>query len=251
MNINNPTTFSAPDLTYTTSNSSGSAGALRADDSIAIFSTNAPSAIASAAATGDDAFAARLDHIHAGVTAITSTDNAIARYNGTGGQLQNYTSGAPTISDIGIFTQPAQPCVLAYPSSNAENATGNGTNYTIALATEVYDQGGNFSSPTFTAPVSGRYFATVRVNLGGLTAAMTRADLTIVTSNRTYGGQETNPGAIRDPNNSASIMLSAVCDMDASDTLSTAIKISNGSGDSVTVHGTSTVYSYLAVAKVA
>ena len=207
--------------------------------------------IGATAASGTASTVIRSDSTIAGVALITSVDETIARFNGTGGQLQGYTSGGPVVTDTGTLTMSAQPCLLAYPSSNAENATGNGTNYTIALATEVFDQGGNFSSPTFTAPVTGRYLATVRVNLGGLTSAMTRADLTIVTSNRTYGGQETNPGAIRDPNNSASILLSAVCDMDASDTLSTAIKISNGSGDSVTVHGTSTVYSYLSIAKVA
>jgi len=66
VNINNPTTFSAPDLTYTTSNSSGTAGALRADDSIAIFSAAVPETIAygQSAAAGDDAFASRLDHVH-------------------------------------------------------------------------------------------------------------------------------------------------------------------------------------------
>ena len=72
MNINNPTTFSAPDLTYTTANSSGSAGALRADDSVAIFSTTAPVAISTStvsSATGDNPFASREDHVH-GSTAI-------------------------------------------------------------------------------------------------------------------------------------------------------------------------------------
>jgi len=207
--------------------------------------------IGAAAAAGTATTVIRSDSTIAGVGLVTSVDETLARFNGTGGQIQGYTSGGPVVTDTGTLTMSAQPCVLAYPAANVENATGNGTNYTIAFATEVFDQANNFATPTFTAPVSGRYLATVRVNLGGLTAAMTRADLTIVTSNRTYGGQEVNPGAVRDPNNSASIMISAVCDMDASDTLSAAIKISNGSGDSVTVHGTSTVYTYLAIAKVA
>ena len=74
MNITNPTTFSSPDLTYTTANSSGTAGALRADDSLAVFSTTAPVAISTStvsSSTGDNAFASREDHVH-GSTAITA-----------------------------------------------------------------------------------------------------------------------------------------------------------------------------------
>lgn len=104
MNISNPTTFATPDPSWSTSNSSGTSGAMRADDQLAIFSTNTPTAIASSGSTGDDGFASRLDHIHAGVVAITSTDNGIARYNGTAGQLQTYTSGALLASDAGVVT---------------------------------------------------------------------------------------------------------------------------------------------------
>ena len=56
MNINNPTTFGTPNLTLSTSNSSGTGGALRADDTIAIWATPSvalgTSAIAGSAATG-------------------------------------------------------------------------------------------------------------------------------------------------------------------------------------------------------
>ena len=72
MNINNPTTFSTPALVYSTSNSSGSAGALRADDTLAVFSTTVPTDISTStvsAATGDNAFASREDHVH-GSTAV-------------------------------------------------------------------------------------------------------------------------------------------------------------------------------------
>lgn len=74
MNINNPTTFSTPALVYSTSNSSGSAGALRADDTLAVFSTTVPTNIAVttvSASTGDNAFTSREDHVH-GSTAITA-----------------------------------------------------------------------------------------------------------------------------------------------------------------------------------
>ena len=66
MNINNPTTFSTPDLTLSTSNSSGTAGALRADDTILVYDTTVPTTIASSAsaAAGSAATSARRDHTH-------------------------------------------------------------------------------------------------------------------------------------------------------------------------------------------
>ena len=67
MNINNPTTFSLPDLTLSTSNSSGSAGALRADDTILVYDTTLPDAITygQSGATGSASTASRRDHDHA------------------------------------------------------------------------------------------------------------------------------------------------------------------------------------------
>mgnify|MGYP006405387017 CR=1 FL=1 len=66
MNINNPTSFSPPDLTLTTANSSGNAGALRADDSILVYDTTLPDAITfgQSGATGSAATSARRDHAH-------------------------------------------------------------------------------------------------------------------------------------------------------------------------------------------
>jgi mannose-6-phosphate isomerase-like protein (cupin superfamily) len=78
MNISNPTSFSPPDLTLTTSNSSGTAGALRADDSILVYDTTVPTTIASAAsaATGSAATAARRDHTHGMYTATAAATQA-------------------------------------------------------------------------------------------------------------------------------------------------------------------------------
>ena len=68
MNISNPTSFSPPDLTLTTSNSSGNAGALRADDSILVYDTTVPTnlGVGDSAATGSAATSARRDHVHGG-----------------------------------------------------------------------------------------------------------------------------------------------------------------------------------------
>ena len=77
MNINNPTTFSAPDLTLSTSNSSGTAGALRADDTVLVYDTTVPTTIAygASASAGDTATAARRNHTH-GMAALDQIDVA-------------------------------------------------------------------------------------------------------------------------------------------------------------------------------
>ena len=64
MNINNPTTFGTPDLTLGTANSSGTGGALRADDTILVFDTTLPAQVGTAA-VGSATVATRRDHVHA------------------------------------------------------------------------------------------------------------------------------------------------------------------------------------------
>lgn len=78
MNINNPTTFSTPDLTLSTSNSSGSAGALRADDTILVYDATVPTTISSgaSASAGNSATAARRNHTHGAFTITASASQA-------------------------------------------------------------------------------------------------------------------------------------------------------------------------------
>ena len=87
MNINNPTTFSTPDLTLGTSNSSGTGGALRADDTILVYDTSVPASVGAASATGSASTAARRDHVHAagqGVLLGTATASNSATLTVTG-----------------------------------------------------------------------------------------------------------------------------------------------------------------------
>ena len=74
MNISNPTSFSTPDLTLSTSNSSGTSGALRADDTILVYDATVPTTIGAgdSAATGSAATSARRDHGHGSAAAYTT-----------------------------------------------------------------------------------------------------------------------------------------------------------------------------------
>ena len=90
MNINNPTTFSPPDLTLSTSNSSGTAGALRADDTVLVYDTTVPTTIAfgASASAGDTATSARRNHTH-GMVASPLQDIRCAVYSDAQQSLAN------------------------------------------------------------------------------------------------------------------------------------------------------------------
>ena len=99
MNINNPTTFSTPDLTLSPSNSSGTAGALRADDTVLVYDTTVPTTIAfgASAAAGDVATAARRNHTHGMVASPVATYSCRA-YNDANISIANATTTAVALN---------------------------------------------------------------------------------------------------------------------------------------------------------
>lgn len=116
MNITNPTTFSTPALVYSTSNSSGSAGALRADDTLAIFSSTVPTTISTAAesaSTGDNAFGSREDHVH-GHSVFTS-DISVKVYADAAQEIADDTTTTLT------FNQEAFKTVDGMHSNSQDN----------------------------------------------------------------------------------------------------------------------------------
>lgn len=142
MNISNPTTFAAPDLTYSTSNSSGTSGALRADDQIAIFSASSPQTIAfsQSAAAGDDAFASRLDHVH-GMAAATAEASAAQVKDQTAEALfvpPDHVKQSPGVAKC--WGKAAATGVLASPSYNITSSGKDSTGvYTWTWLTDFTD----------------------------------------------------------------------------------------------------------------
>jgi len=57
----------------------------------------------------------------------------------------------------------------AYPSAMSAGVTGTGTPATVAFNTEEFDNGSNFASNTFTAPVSGVYIFNANLQLDAIT----------------------------------------------------------------------------------
>ena len=119
------------------------------------------------------------------------------------------------IDGYGHITKPKQPAFLAVPASTVTNFSKDGNN-TIAFGTEIFDQNGDFATPNFTAPVTGRYQLNLMVYLYQIQNDAQYYFTQIVTSNRTYMN-------IIDPEGWAEanyhmFQISILADMDASDT---------------------------------
>ena len=160
----------------------------------------------------------------AGAIPISDADGALTLTASTG-------SGAPVRANapilIGNVTNATLPAFLV-GTGTVENVTGDATLYTIIFGTEIFDQGSNFDgTSTFTAPITGRYQFNVNLFAYGLTASHLLLELTLAASNRSIGLIYINPVSTR---SGQYIMLSGSCmvDMDASDTATVTLKISNG-----------------------
>lgn len=134
---------------------------------------------------------------------------------------------AHIVSDsAGHVTMPLQPAFHA-PTADQANMAIN-TLHTIAFGTEVYDINGDWdsSSSTFTAPVTGKYQINVNLYLGSIDIDTAYYQLEFRSSNRTYSFIH---GATHGDADTTwqTIALSALVDMDASDTLIPKLQIPN------------------------
>lgn len=121
----------------------------------------------------------------------------------------------------GSVTMPVQPAFGAY-GNDQTNVTGDGTNYTVLWANEIFDQGSNFASNTFTAPVTGKYQFNISAEFLGLTSVHNQCYLALITTARTYNISYANPYALGFTSGSDvyfdTFDCSLLVDMTASDT---------------------------------
>jgi len=142
---------------------------------------------------------------------------------GKGSTLGTTTSMA--FDANGIITKPLQPAFLVRPTSSQDNIAV-GSHVTVVFGTEVADRNADFASNTFTAPVTGLYQINATLYLENVDSASNFYQIRIVTSNRTYE-------AVFDPDFGQDaayfdICISALADMDASDTAIVTIKQGSG-----------------------
>ena len=124
-------------------------------------------------------------------------------------------------------------------SSTVANVTGTGTAYNIVFDTEIFDDGNNCTTTTFTAPISGRYQLNSITTLSGLTGVADIARVNLITSNRTYRSSfsQTN-----DLQGSQTLNINTLADMDAGDTAYVQVYAFGESSDVVDVFGSSVVF---------
>jgi len=143
-------------------------------------------------------------------------------------QFKTTSTQLLSMDETGCRTLLQQPGFLARTSANALNVTGNGTVYSPVLNSEVWDVKTVFTSGTFTAPATGKYLFNAQVMCQGLDATQTAGNITLTTSNRTYIKRYqpflTYSGSGRSTNT-----MSVITDMDAADTATLSVTISNGS----------------------
>ena len=167
-----------------------------------------------------------------------SGDNDIGRinYSHASDYMTFYTNTAIglKIDSIGAVTKPLQPCFMVNTNGTISNVTGNDTEYSVVMGTERFDNNADFSTPNFTAPVSGRYFLSVSLGISGGSGDITYSNVYITTSNKRYdwfGGAGGNNGE----GGSFKGAFSVVADMDASDTALVKVSAGGMGGDTLDI----------------
>jgi len=137
---------------------------------------------------------------------------------------------AMTIDNTGAVTMPLQPAFSVKPTST-QSDIAVGSQVTMVLGTEIFDQNSDFASNTFTAPVSGKYQLNLSLYLTYVDEASSYYIISMSTSNRAYECV-IDPGALASDPVYWHQQLSVLADMDANDTV--YIFVHQGSGTAQT-----------------
>lgn len=143
----------------------------------------------------------------------------ILRARSAAGGMQNHIVIDGNTKSV---TQPLQPSFLVTNSAGATDVTGDGTVYTVLWGNEIYDQGSNFASNTFTAPITGRYLLTATVSVANMLIGHTGRALKIVTTARNYTNDYNQALAEVD----RTMSVTCIADMTAGDTAIVTLDVS-------------------------
>jgi len=144
----------------------------------------------------------------------------------------------------GHVTMPYQSAFLARPSSQQANLAIN-TNHTIVFDSEIFDQNADFSSNTFTAPVTGKYQLNVHLLIQQMDAATDYYYINLKTSNRNYDQYWDNNDKAGDNSNGEGRSVVVLADMDAGDTAYLEINVPNSGAAQMDVETASAFSGYL------
>lgn len=171
--------------------------------------------------------------------------------DGDGNRIIHQDSGSVEIygaEDVHLsprMTTALQPYFDTYKSSDTNNATGNGTVFTIIYDTENHDIGSNYNNATgvFTAPLDGRYLFTGSARVENLHISLTRYYMRLSCSNESWFSFEVNPNPLISTTGEVTLSLSKYVYMDAGDTANVDVTVSGGA-QQVTVVGSTHTYTH-------
>lgn len=138
------------------------------------------------------------------------------------------TTAHMVFDETGAITKPLQPCVLAKVASKQTNVGGADTETDIPFGTEIFDQNSDFASPSFTAPVTGRYLMLAEISITQIDTDATFYMLAAVASNRTLYAGIIPANYLFSADAKMSITASQIIDMDVNDTLKIRLSQSDG-----------------------
>ena len=162
---------------------------------------------------------------------VGSSVGGFSVHTGASGTLTT----ALSIDNAGIVTKPLQPAFGANASYTNIPLSG----HVVMNLSERFDVGGNLTSNTFTAPVTGKYLITYHVYFTQVDASHNNLGINITTSNKTYEAWW-QPNNLLGGDGIFSVSGSQVCDMDINDTMLYKLYTSGGTAQT-DIHGDSTV----------
>ena len=158
-----------------------------------------------------------------GNNTVTNTFKIASEEDDSGLTIQKW-NGSAYVTHIassanGEVTKPLQPAFLAGPltGASAQSGLAVGSDVTLIVGNEIYDVNGDFTSNTFTAPVTGKYHLSANITYNHFDEDSTQIQSGIKTSNRDYINQF-DPDAFQEDADIITMTLTVVADMDANDT---------------------------------
>ena len=119
------------------------------------------------------------------------------------------------IDSAGHVTMPNQSAFQVIPASQQANI---GDSTQLVFGTEIFDNNADFSSNTFTAPVTGKYQLQIAARIDNVDTAANFCRIVIQTSNRNYVGSMIDPAVLSSDPGEWNFNFSVLADMDANDT---------------------------------
>mgnify|MGYP003128062912 CR=1 FL=1 len=146
-----------------------------------------------------------------------------------------------TINSIGAVTKPLQPAFCVQKSAQQANFS-TGSFVDVVFDDERFDQNADFSSNTFTAPVTGRYQLGASIMFINVDTAANYYQVGISTSNHSYFWTY-DPGGLSGDINYLQGEVNLIADMDANDTAKVVVYQNGGTAQTDISYDTDSVFS--------